>query len=670
MSVQIKPARYEKYAPTLNGNGFATTPLKGKRAFLTEWQNRPKEALEFEKYNGCNIGVLCGGPSNIVALDIDVYDEAIAKQLCEMVVNELGFAPQRVGQPPKTLFVFRCSEPMGKIKTAVFNINNADCAVEVLGEGQQFVASGIHPDTRKKYLWADDTLMDITVDQLTVVTPDQLRDFIAVANTTLGRYGEKKGRTDSAPVQMDWFATNELEGNLEEINIALAHVENDDWHYDDWVRMAMAIKGAVGENGFDLFHRWSQRSNKYDDSETDRVWHSIKDVKKVGAGTIYHLAKDYGFDISDFRRTANDDDPIVIDDKSGLPMGMYRASEVSGPVPEREWLLNQWFPKRAVSLLFGQGGVGKTLLVQQLANCIADGEDFFGIETRKMPVLCVLCEDDKDEIDRRQISINEWRGIADGFGAAPENVYLWPRVGEDNIVVTFPNAGEDQATQFYKDLVTAVETAKGDADEICVILDNATDFFGGNENVRREVNTFIKSYCGNLCTRFNATVILLAHPSLSGLASGSGMSGSTAWENSVRSRCYLSREQHNDDVRVLSRKKSNYSETGDESNIMLIWESGVLQIPTSQNAMDRIEQRALKQEIIDAVERAWNDKTPFRSKNSSGRKVTTALPREIKGHRKGAVLRAFMELCDDGFITHVDRKGYEVIERPKWGVTY
>ena len=288
-----------------------------------------------------------------------------------------------------------------------------------------------------------------------------------------------------------------------------------------------------------------------------------------------------------------------------------------------------------------------------------------GIQTRKMPVLCILCEDDRDEIDRRQISINEWRGIEDGFGSAPDDLYLWPRVGEDNIVVTFPNAGEDQATQFYEDLTKAVETARGEAPEICVILDNATDFFGGNENVRREVNTFIKSYCGNLCTTYNAMVILLAHPSLSGLASGSGMSGSTAWENSVRSRSYLSRDVDMDDVRTLSRKKSNYSSINDETDIKLIWEAGVLQVPQSEDAIARIEGRNVKRAILQAIDEAQNTGSPFKSR--TGRTVKNALPKVVNNWKRGVVMRAFYDLESDGFVVHETRKGYRVNNWPKWG---
>jgi hypothetical protein len=42
-----------------------------------------------------------------------------------------------------------------------------------------------------------------------------------------------------------------------------------------------------------------------------------------------------------------------------------------------------------------------------------------------------------------------------------------------------------------------------------------------------------------LALETSSTALLLAHPSLSGMASGSGTSGSTAWSNSVRSRLYL-----------------------------------------------------------------------------------------------------------------------------------
>ena len=62
---------------------------------------------------------------------------------------------------------------------------------------------------------------------------------------------------------------------------------------------------------------------------------------------------------------------------------------------------------------------------------------------------------------------------------------------------------------------------------------------------------------------------MLSHPSLTGINSGTGTSGSTAWNNSVRSRLYLSRivqdgYEQNPDARVLRTMKSNYSGIGGE----------------------------------------------------------------------------------------------------------
>src|SRR5262249_18037387 len=63
--------------------------------------------------------------------------------------------------------------------------------------------------------------------------------------------------------------------------------------------------------------------------------------------------------------------------------------------------------------------------------------------------------------------------------------------------------------------------------------------------------------------------ILLSHPSLTGINSGTGLSGSTAWHNSVRARMYLtspkpeSGEQPDSDLRELTFKKNNYGPISD-----------------------------------------------------------------------------------------------------------
>ena len=64
--------------------------------------------------------------------------------------------------------------------------------------------------------------------------------------------------------------------------------------------------------------------------------------------------------------------------------------------------------------------------------------------------------------------------------------------------------------------------------------------FAGDENSRPQAQEFI-GLLKRLARKQNCALLLLAHPSLSGMATGTGMSGSTAWSNSVRSRLYLER---------------------------------------------------------------------------------------------------------------------------------
>ena len=59
--------------------------------------------------------------------------------------------------------------------------------------------------------------------------------------------------------------------------------------------------------------------------------------------------------------------------------------------------------------------------------------------------------------------------------------------------------------------------------------------FPGNEIDRRQTRQFV-TLLRRLAIDANAAVVLISHPSLTGIASGSGLSGNTAWHNSTRAR--------------------------------------------------------------------------------------------------------------------------------------
>ena len=58
----------------------------------------------------------------------------------------------------------------------------------------------------------------------------------------------------------------------------------------------MALKSELGDDGFDVFDAWSQGGASYDASAARATWRSLKQTGGITIGTLYALAKEYGYD--------------------------------------------------------------------------------------------------------------------------------------------------------------------------------------------------------------------------------------------------------------------------------------------------------------------------------------------------------------------------------------
>src|SRR5262245_6258031 len=67
----------------------------------------------------------------------------------------------------------------------------------------------------------------------------------------------------------------------------------------------------------------------------------------------------------------------------------------------REWSVLNRIPMFNVSLVSGEGGTGKSLLMMQLAAATVLGKDWIGTVPETGPVFYVSCEEDDDEMRRR-----------------------------------------------------------------------------------------------------------------------------------------------------------------------------------------------------------------------------------------------------------------------------
>lgn len=308
------------------------------------------------------------------------------------------------------------------------------------------------------------------------------------------------------------------------------------------------------------------------------------------------------------------------------------------PVPERAWLVPGWIPMGVVTLFYAAGGEGKTLLSQQLLTSAAIGHRWIGLPVTPCSVMALFCEDDEDEIHRRQVAINQAYGI--DFRDLSDMTWTCP-VGDDNILVRFDRDGNGIASDRFEDLRThALRSKPG-----LIVIDVAADVFGGNENDRQQVTTFIKAFLGALARDTGAAVLLTAHPSRSGVASGAIDGGSTGWTNAARSRLAMISPKAADgdpadlNARIISKPKANYGERGME--IPLRWIDGVF-IPDPKvmgGTVAGLERAKVDDIFLDLIAKFEIMKRPV----SDSRNSSNFAPRVFELHpdRHGYGKRAF-----------------------------
>jgi len=249
------------------------------------------------------------------------------------------------------------------------------------------------------------------------------------------------------------------------------------------------------------------------------------------------------------------------------------ASDLAGlPIPPRPWHVDGLIPGRTVTGLSGDGGTNKTTLALQLCVATAAGAKWIGRNTAPGRAAFLSAEDDTDELHRRVVQITSGEGI-DLTGL--HDFRLIPLAGKDAVLgAPLGRTNAIQPTALWRSVCAFVEEWRPKL----LVLDTLADVFAGEEISRVQSRQFVSLLRG-LAIEHDLAVLVLSHPSLTGLNSGTGTSGSTGWNNSLRSRLYISRVlvdgiEPDPDLRVLTVKKSNYARTGGE--IRLRWAGGLL----------------------------------------------------------------------------------------------
>ncbi len=323
------------------------------------------------------------------------------------------------------------------------------------------------------------------------------------------------------------------------------------------------------------------------------------------------------------------------------------ASFAGQPIPRQRWLVPDLIPAANVTILSGDGATGKSLLGLQLAVATATAGEWIGTAPEPGKVLFVSAEDEIEEIHRRLAKIEpDLSGLGD--------LSIIPMAGKDAVLAA--PEGRDgllHATPIFTALRTLVAAHKPSL----LILDTLADLFGGDEIKKVHARQFVGLLRG-LAIDFEVTILLLAHPSQSGMQSGEGTSGNTAWNNSVRSRLYLERRktangaEDDTDIRTLTTKKANRAAVGNQ--IVVRYCNGKF---VRENDAARVDEREKEAEriFIDLLKQFESE-----GRNVSHQICSTYAPKQFAEHpsakkiSKAAFKKAMDQLFDRGKIRVVE----------------
>lgn len=563
--------------------GYTPLPLQGKLPNCRlGWQNGHNltedyiRAWERDFGYASNTGILA---QHSPGLDLDITNTDCVEEMEALVRDryEEAVVLVRVGRSPKRLIPFRTEEPFKKIQLLLIGANGAGEKLEFLADGQQWAAYGIHPDTKQDYQWPLGSLVDNARADLPYMREQEalalLEDLAAIAEKHgYTRPGHKRAGASGG---RDYIGFEDL----------VADIRTGAALHDSVTKIAgkMARAQTPRQTCIDIVRGVydSARQPRYADrwDECERAINDIydKEEAKVHAAAAAAAAAAAG--------------PVIWDDIDWDGVD----------VPEQEWTVTDLIPANETCLFSGYGGGGKSTIGLHLASAHALGRDWLGTLPELGGTFFIDAEDHINTIHIRLAAITKHYGcsfkdLIDG------GLRIMSLHGQVAIMATADRNGVVRPTSLYERILRAA----GDLKPSQIIIAPSANVFAGNEIDRAQVTQFV-GLLTKIAVASGGSVILIAHPSITGMTNQSGISGSTAWHNAVRARLYLETlkngegadEQPEHEVRVLRFLKNQYGPPAKE--ISLRWQHGMFLPEPKPTSYETAARHAKAEEVFITV---------------------------------------------------------------------
>jgi RecA-family ATPase len=179
----------------------------------------------------------------------------------------------------------------------------------------------------------------------------------------------------------------------------------------------------------------------------------------------------------------------------------------SEPCPQREWAVKDRIPLRQVTLLSGEGSIGKSIIELMCAVAHVTGKDWLGSLPEPGGAFYIGCEDDEPELRIRLTSIISHYGTT--FNELGTSGFRFVSLAGKDAVLGVPDRNNIvKPTALFNHIYEQA----GDLKPKHIGIDTSADVFAGNESDRAQVRQFI-GLLRKLALVSNGSVVLLSHPS-------------------------------------------------------------------------------------------------------------------------------------------------------------
>lgn len=256
---------------------------------------------------GAGIGIKTGQQADgtwLVGIDADTLNERHAAIISGKVRSAFGLVPTRVGRAPKALYVLRLDSALPYCRVEFDGEGGTRERVEILSEGQQFVAWGEHPVTHKPYDWTQKLLV---LDELRVFKPAEVLHLLSELKTLLPNATDVHRSGGEATV--DQASLRGEPAAVARVVHALPNTSEIFPERMDYVGVGYAIKASLGDvpEAWDLYWSWCDRwpgdekgANDFD--RTREEWDRMKPPYRRGfrwLADLAHKHSDGAFNIAE-----------------------------------------------------------------------------------------------------------------------------------------------------------------------------------------------------------------------------------------------------------------------------------------------------------------------------------------------------------------------------------